>query len=275
MSGLVQHPPAPAGDTVFAVDSAGQLAAVDAAEGRPRWTVQLPGGPSGSPRTSGDVVYVGAGVVCGFDAGTGEPRWQVPSYAHVGTPTADGAGNLLMTVFDAGVGHDLAAVDPRTGRQHWNHRFQSPFIAEVTVAGDAVLVHHHQGWCVRLDATTGQVDWAAEYGSQYSGFAPVTEHGGVVYAGTGDGDLLALDLADGTVRWRVRAIRTDLMAQEHPGDIFYGQRQMRYAPSVQTAPLVVDDSVVIMQHNGRVSCHTLDSGRCRWAESRPRHWNRP
>jgi outer membrane protein assembly factor BamB len=268
MSGPVLQPPATAGDTVFAVDATGQLAALDAADGRRRWTAQLPGGPSGPPRTTADAVYVGttAGVICGFDAGTGEPRWQVAAPVHTGTPTADGAGNLLVTLVRAGERHELASVEPRTGRQRWTHRSYTSFISEVTVAGDAVLVHHHQGECVRLDATTGQVDWSASYGSRYSGYAPVTEHRGVVYAGSGDGDLLALDLADGTIRAAVPAIRTDLAAADHPGDIFYSQRQMRYAPSVQTAPLVVDDSVVTLQRNGRIACYPLELGVQRWSE---------
>jgi outer membrane protein assembly factor BamB len=268
MGGPVRHPPTATTDTVFAADSTGRLTAVDATEGRPRWTVQLPGAPSGQPRTSADVVYVGtgAGLVCGFDARTGEARWQVAAPAHTGTPTADAAGNLLLTTFQAWSRQTLASVDPRTGQQRWTHEFQTPFVPEVTVAGDAVLVHHQKGACVRLDTSTGQVDWSKEWGSQYTGHSPVTEHRGVVYAGSGDGDLYGLDLDDGSILGGIPAIRTDLAAQEHPGDIFYSQPRMRYAPSVEAAPLVIGESVVIVQRNGRISCHPLDLGRQRWAE---------
>ena len=79
----VGGPVAVTAETVFAAGREGQMAALEAATGRERWTVATGAYELGAPAVANGVVYVGAATGGGaatlfaLDAGTGEERWRV------------------------------------------------------------------------------------------------------------------------------------------------------------------------------------------------------
>ena len=102
--------------------------------------------------------------------------------------------------------------------------FNSPtgdFTGTPAVAAGVVVAGDHGGWVYALDAVTGKKLWAKELGQPINGSAAIDPHapgGATVYvpvARIGSPRLVALSLADGSVRW-------DATLTEQPGASVYG-----------------------------------------------------
>lgn len=95
------------GDTAYMAFPDGNVAALDVATGKPRWTVRLPGrtylgGVLSSPTISGDTVYVGSndGFVYGLDLSTGTIVWKYEVGAWVATSPAISGNTLVAGAWD-------------------------------------------------------------------------------------------------------------------------------------------------------------------------------
>jgi outer membrane protein assembly factor BamB len=97
----------------------------------------------------------------------------------------------------------------------------------------------------------GGVAWTFETGGAVRGTPTVAD--GVVYVGSSDGRLYALDGADGTVRWRYDA-----------------------GTAVGGAPLVMDDRLVVVSRGNRIHAVRRSDGAPQWAVATgpdlPLHW---
>lgn len=275
----VSRPPVVADGTVFVSDG-DRLSAVAAADGTERWRYDRPAerdppGPSspqfhpGAPATDGETVYVPAGVHChAVDAQSGERRWTFG--VNSGFESLTLAGNtalLAATVRDDGI----AGLDVTTGLRRWTAALDAnlgplpaPAVADGTVYA---ATHYHpsvdqrsEEWRSALaafDGRTGERRWtapldvAAEFGSTVA-----VADGQVVY---GTDDLVAVDAADGTERWRtplgaegdlvpaLAAGRVHVLTDDALVTLDAATGGKRWRRSVQATypphPVVVDDAV--------------------------------
>lgn len=137
------------------------------------------------------------------------------------------AGSAVMhdgvLFFGSDDGH-VYALDAATGGQRWKHRTGGPVPSTPAVAHGRVYVASYDGRIRALDAATGELVWrfatAGERRFEAKGLhgmlpkaqtfpdpfdvylSSPTVVDGVVYIGSGDGHVYALDAADGSLRWK-------------------------------------------------------------------------
>ena len=119
--------------------------------------------------------------------------------------------------------HNVYAVDAATGRQIWKVSTQGPVASTPAVAGGIVYFTSYDGKFYAVDAKNGKLKWKFATGGErryeakgLHGMQPKTQTiadpwdvylsspvvaGGMVYAGSGDGHVYALDAASGELRW--------------------------------------------------------------------------
>jgi outer membrane protein assembly factor BamB/subtilisin family serine protease len=165
-SNTVFASPVLAGNAAFIGSDGGRLLALDAATGTEKWRFTTGSNLRGAPAVADGVVFTGGGQDGGLyalDAATGQVRWTLdtPDRSTIYTAPA---------VVDGVV---YAATGPTSDRE------------------DTVFA---------VDAATGEALWATDVGSAvFAG--PAVGDGLVVVGNAGSGELVALDVATGDVKW--------------------------------------------------------------------------
>jgi outer membrane protein assembly factor BamB len=151
----------------------------------------------------------------------GKLKWRFHTEgAIVSSPAVSGD-----TVYVGSADHAVYALDRRTGAQRWKFATKGRVSSSPAVVDGVVYVGSYDGRLYALDAATGQPKWTfASEGERR--FAATHLHGsepraetmpdvfdfflssptvadGVVYVGSGDRHVYALDAADGRLRWKV------------------------------------------------------------------------
>lgn len=187
----------------------GRFYALDLATGADRWVydTSADGPPAqfhGDLLLAGGRLFVGAdadpvGHLYAFDAASGRVAWKLPSPG--GVPARVLArGDLVYAQTAAG---EVWAVDQATGELAWLHRAagagaDSRRQVDPVLEGGRLVVGWPSGDVEALDATTGELLWRVRIGQRINtSLAAVDGH---VLAGSVDGKLHALALADGRAR---------------------------------------------------------------------------
>jgi outer membrane protein assembly factor BamB len=133
------------------------------------------------------------------------------------------AGGL---VFAASTDGNLYAVDRETGLQRWKFEAKSRIASSTAVAGGLAYFGAYDGNFYAVDAATGLLKWKFQTAGEkrfsakhLHGSQPATETmpdpwdcylsspavwKGLVYFGSGDGNIYALDAATGALKWKVQ-----------------------------------------------------------------------
>jgi eukaryotic-like serine/threonine-protein kinase len=129
-------------------------------------------------------------------------------------------------IYFGGDDGNVYAVSAADGRQIWKHKTGGPVPSTPAIAGDVLYVGSYDGKFHALDARTGATKWkfatAGERRFEAKGLhgmqpknqtfadafdiflsSPVVARG-VVYFGSGDGNVYALDAASGELKWKFR-----------------------------------------------------------------------
>lgn len=216
--GRLSIDPAVAGGVVYTIDSEAQLVATSTAGAR-LWAVSMvPAGETvtgigGGIAIDGGVVYAttGFGEVWALDAATGAVLWrQDLNAAGASAPTV--AGNDLFVVARNGRGW---AIDKATGQTRWTVTgagsvSQFGASAPVAVSGDTVVFPFDSGQLVATYRNGGTRKWSSAVVGDRIGRpvgvmsgvsgAPVLS-GQTVYAANATGQMSAIDLRTGQIRW--------------------------------------------------------------------------
>lgn len=125
--------------------------------------------------------------------------------------------------------------------------------------------------------------WTYDAGAPVESSAAIVE--GLVYVGTGDGDLIALDVATGRLKWKYKASSADvgigssspavagntvfvgdLAGVLHAVDIATGAARWTYKTEseIKSSPVVVDGKVLVGSYDGRLYALAAATGRLLW-----------
>ncbi len=147
-------------------------------------------------------------------------KWKFPTGDRIVSSPVLQDGVIYFGSDDGGI----YAVEEETGRQLWRHITNGPVCATPAVADGVVFVGSYDGKFYALDAKTGGPKWKFATGGErrfeakgLHGFLPKNQTiadpfdvflsspvvvKGVVYFGSGDGHLYAVDAAAGELRWK-------------------------------------------------------------------------
>jgi outer membrane protein assembly factor BamB len=218
-----QEPLALANRVVYWV--ADKLYALDASDGKPRWSTPVGDSP-GAVYTSGNLVYVlSSDVLYAFNTGDGTLRWrQQLQYGQ------DTTAKLLLEhgALYAVNGANLTALRADSGAVQWQFNLDPGLgdsITDIFLVGNTLLV-----WSPTtldgLDASNGHVRWHKDTQAQdlrvvgntvYTIFIDVPD-GGLWNIVTG---LRALRMQDGTQLWQVNAPVQDSQASFITDETFF------------------------------------------------------
>ncbi len=225
--------PVATGDLVYVANLTGILFAVDPLTGVERWRATAGGTYEAAPTVRDGVLFIGNrdGHLYALDAATGAERWRFDSGDWVDTTPALTNG-LVYVANQAGI---LFALDAATGQERWRQSLgpagavpspaASPELGIVAATGA-------DGTLRVLDAANGAVRWTsgpdpatrdddASTAAKTIAGPPVIAHG-LVYAGTADARVLALDATTGQERWHsVGSTLTPGYAPVVAGDVVY------------------------------------------------------
>ena len=186
-------------------------------------------------------------------------KWTFPTGERVvASPTYhDG------TIFIGGDDGAIHAIDARDGTRRWKRMTKGPAPSSPAVANGVVYALSYDGKCWALDEKTGEVRWKFTTGGErryeakgIHGLQPRNQTiadpfdtylsspvvvDGVVYFGSGDDGVYALDAATGAQRWRFET-----------GDV------------VHASPAVANGAVYVGSWDGRFYAIDAASGKERW-----------
>ncbi|MBN1485798.1 MAG: PQQ-binding-like beta-propeller repeat protein, partial [Chloroflexia bacterium] len=196
----LSSPPLLLGDLLLFGDQSGRLWALDAASGAVRWTFHTGRPIVAAPAAAGGVVYVAAGTrLYALEAQEGLYLWSYTAEDMLqGSPLLLNGG-LFFGAEDGA----FYALDARTGRQRWRFAAGAPIVSAAAGGGGTVCFGTTSGALFALDAATGRPRWQVDLGQALRAHPVVADR--TVYVGLGDstggGQVAALGLADGQVRW--------------------------------------------------------------------------
>jgi outer membrane protein assembly factor BamB len=198
-----------------------------------------------APVVIGGVVYV-AGAVDGFslevrtyafDAGTGNKLWvasEPDGLAAGGLAVADGVV-YTATLID----HSLHAYDAATGEPLWT--FQATGGVSVPTIFEGVTYLNADGDVCALDAKTGTELWSVSVG--FSSDTGLSLSNNLLYLGTNDSRVVALDAEDGSTVWET----------DDPSG------------SVVSTPAVVDGVLYVGSNDDSLYAFDADTGNQLWS----------
>ncbi len=213
--------PAYADGKVFAAATDGQVAAFDAANGKPLWNTRVDADISaGVGADIGTVAVASAkGTLFAFDTATGKQRWKVKLSTEVLSAPAVGAGVVIVRSMD----NKIAAYDAETGNRRWIVQRNAPALvlraAPGIVINDGIaFVALPAGRLLALSASTGVARWDAavaeprgatelERVADVSGTPALL--GREICATSYQGRIACVDVGNGSVRW-VREFSADV-----------------------------------------------------------------
>lgn len=159
------------------------------------------------------------GSVYGLEAESGSIDWQYDVDESVLQATPVTNGSVVYVATTAAV----IALDADSGERFWRRRIlqtRNHIPSGLAYAAGRLYVSassRGEGAVYALDARTGSIDWEADVGASH--MAPVVDTAsGVVYAGTASGQLYALQVDSGNVRWQTRSRDHTLMIRPAVAD---------------------------------------------------------
>lgn len=201
--GRDESSPVAVGGLVFGGDWSGQVYALEAGTGKPRWTFQTEGEVKGSAAVDRGRLFIGSydGHVYALDASDGTLLWRASSQPRLG-----GRGRFYSTpavafgrVYIGATDGKVYSFGAESGELRWSTSTGSYVYASPAIWRQLVLIGSYDGFFYALDAATGDVRWRFDAGGRISGSATVID--GIVYFSTFARRTFGLDAATGRRVW--------------------------------------------------------------------------
>jgi len=209
---------------VYAASADGEIACLEAADGKLIWKIKAGTELTAGVGTDGKVLVVAGadGAILAFDAADGKPLWKAQASTEVLSPPALGSGVVVIRSMD----NRIAAYDLESGNRRWFVQRTAPALA--LRASPGILMHDGvayvalpAGRLLALAAQTGAPRWDApiaeprgatelERVADVSGMPALM--GREICAASYQGRLACVDAGNGSVRWA-----RELSAEVGPG----------------------------------------------------------
>lgn len=171
-----------------------------------------------SPVIAGDTVFVNGagGYLYAVDTNSGKSRWVFEREKWTGSSPAI----LNQVVYVGGLDHFLYAINTKTGLEEWRFEAQDMIISSPAISDSMVFFGSYDGHLYAVDADTGKEKWkfktqgaeepfsqsaAPEYDILGAIVSSPAVAKGIVYFGSCDGYLYALEAKTGAEKWKFNA----------------------------------------------------------------------
>jgi eukaryotic-like serine/threonine-protein kinase len=217
------------------------------------------------PAAGQDAMFRGNLAHTGVYAGTGVQKlngikWKFQTGGRVISSPAVADGVVYIGSTD----RNLYALDLESGAQKWKFTTESSVVSSPAVSGNSVYFGSYDGRFYALDVNTGKLVWKFEtagekrYAAKHLHYMlPKSEAmpdpwdfflsspsvwNGVVYFGSGDGNVYALDAASGNLKWKFQT-----------GDV------------VHSSPAIADGMLYIGSWDGYLYALNASTGEKKWS----------
>jgi outer membrane protein assembly factor BamB len=152
---------------------------------------------------------------------------------------------------------EVLAYDEKSGKALWTALVSSGVLSPPRADAGIVVVRTGDARIYGLDAATGKRKWVYQGATPsltVRSFAGVLISDGVVYAGFAGGKLIALNLANGSVKWEAVVSRPR------------GATELERVTDVTSLPVMDGQQVCAVAYQGRVACFDTATGNPIWAK---------
>lgn len=252
---MVVKSPTVVGGTAYLATKAGTLYAVGTATGQMRWSTSIGDDPSSPVIVDGDIYITGGGRLHWLNT-RGEEVDAVDLAGKETSAPAVGDGAVFVGTDEGtlyGFMNDWSGVQSSL-TERWEVDTVINRVPTMTLVDETVYVtgsapaEGNQGRVYALDTRTGQQRWSLTRTPWVTGSVAVTNDS--VYVGYDNGDVLALDAANGTERWRFDA-------NSSWSFLFWG-------PGVSGSPIVSENTLYIGSEDNNLYALDTETGEERW-----------
>lgn len=206
------------------------------------------------PASDGQAVYAAGrdGAVYAFALRNGDHLWTARTDLPLGGGPAVGNGMVIVAATDGSV----VALGAANGKPLWHTNVNGEILTAPAVSAEAVVVRTTDGRLIALSPDDGHKLWSVlreEPRLSLRGACPPVIAGNTVFDGLDNGQLLALNLTDGSQRW-VTPVAT-------PG----GGSELAALVDID-GPLALDGSdVYAVAYQGQIADLSRDGGQVLWS----------
>ena len=205
------------------------------------------------PAVTAETVYAAGenGTLGAFDAATGSQKWRIDADK---AGLSAGVGAFDNTIVVASVKGDVLAFDSK-GVAKWRAQVSSEVLAPPLVTAAAVFVRSNDNRIYAFAPADGKRLWVYERTSPaliLRSFGGMSASSEAVYAGFPGGRLVALDSANGTLRW------------EGTVALPKGATELERIADVTSSPVISTRDVCAVAYQGRAACFDITNGQQLW-----------
>lgn len=204
--------------------------------------------------SDGNNVYAAdhGGSVYAFALKNGNRLWKASTDLPISAGPGVGAGLVVVAASDGTV----LALSSTNGRQLWKVSVSGAVLASPAVSDTAVIVHTTDGHIIALSTAAGQPLWSLNRDVPnlvLRGSSPPVISGDTVLQGLANGQLLALNLSDGSQRW----LATISAAT--------GSNELTRLSDLNGVLALDSDNVFAVTYQGRIADVARDTGQVLWS----------
>jgi eukaryotic-like serine/threonine-protein kinase len=265
--------PAISGDAVFFGSGDGNVYALDAASGAVKWKFQTGDVVHASPAVSDGLVFIGSWdtYFYALDAATGAEKWKFKTgddpvfHNQIGIQSSAAVADGI--VYFGCRDSKLYALDVRTGAKVWAADNKGSWVigSPAVSDGKVYFTTSDSGLFHAADARSGTELFSLSL--KWPMFSSPSVAGRLVYIGSHEGKLLAIDVSGRKPAW---VFQTDASRQNGPAlttaagqpdysaamtsmffdDVVFGVQKMMSVGAILSSPVIVGDTIYVGSADG-------------------------
>ena len=276
---IIESSAAVVGETVFVGGHAKKLHAIDLLTGKLKWKFDVAGWIRATPSVESGIVFFGAddNKFYALDAATGDKKWEFA----LGVGGEQSSPTILDgVVYFGAFDHHVYALEASTGKQNWKFDTGASMLSSPCVSADSLFIGTYQGKLIRLDRKTGHEKWTFQENEKPIFSSPI-EANGIVSFGSYDQFVYALNVSDGSIKWKRKTDSEIFSSPAVVGECLYIGSNDRHLyaldlengdikwktnlqGAVFSSPAVTDDSIYVGSSDGHLYCLNRNDGSQRW-----------